>query len=199
MQRTDLTFRPIIQKQKWYFSFNKDTGQVLNCSVTKKGNSVEISESLGHDIAIGLKNLSQYVVILQDGKYIVKSKTEMDGIEYEISSPKKAENRNVYKIDSNNIDDKISFKLDMKNKQWNIKINDNLGQEIENTLDMSKNIILNFYVTKKDDANILDYVLPVSLNNLIKQKTLTMEHKSNNIPSLYCRKLYDYSYEVVNG
>ena len=49
------------------------------------------------------------------------------------------------------------------------------------------------------DANILDYILPVNLNSLIQQKTLTIKHKSNNVPSLYCRKLYDYSYEVVNG
>ena len=199
MQRPDLTFTPNIKEQKWYFNFNKDTGQVLNCSVIKKGNSVEVPESLGHDIANGVKNLSQYVIILQDGKYIVKSKTDMDGIAYEIASPKKIENRNVYKIESSNINDKISFKLDMKNKQWNIGINDNLGQEIENTLDMSKDIVLDFYVTKKDDANILDYILPINLNSLIKQKTLTIKHKSNNVPSLYCRKLYDYSYEVVNG
>jgi hypothetical protein len=199
MQRPDLTFTPIMKEQKWYFNFNKDTGQVLNCGVIKKGNSIEVSESLGHDIANGLKNLSQYIVILEDGKYIVKSKNEMEGIKYEISAPDKIENKNVYKIEPNNVNDKISFKLDMKNKQWNIGINENLGKEIANTLDMSKDIVLDFYVTEKDDANILDYILPVNLNNLIKQKTLTMDHKSNNVPSLYCRKIYDCSYEVING
>ena len=127
MQRPDLTFTPNIKEQKWYFNFNKDTGQVLNCSVIKKGNSVEVPESLGHDIANGVKNLSQYVIILQDGKYIVKSKTDMDGIAYEIASPKKIENRNVYKIESSNINDKISF----------ISVSNSLGSYGGNTTSQS--------------------------------------------------------------
>lgn len=198
MHRPDLTFKPVIKKQQWYFGFNKESGQVIYCGVVKKGNCIEITESLGTDIAVGIKNLSQYEVILQQGKYVVKSKESMDSVEHKIQANKKIENSHVYKINPNTPDNKISFKLDMKKKEWEVQIDDKLSKELENTLDLSQKTILDFYVTKLDDANILDYVLPLNLNELIEQKRLIMKHKSNNTPSLYCRKMHDYSYEVVN-
>ena len=69
MHRPDLTFKPVIKKQQWYFGFNKESGQVIYCGVVKKGNCIEITESLIAERRLGRAGgQSSFIFSCKSGK-----------------------------------------------------------------------------------------------------------------------------------
>ena len=83
--RPPLKFGNYKPEMKYYFKFDPDSGEVLEFSIEKKGNCVEISKELADKLYAGQTNYIFYKVILdKDGykavpKNAVESKTHTDG------------------------------------------------------------------------------------------------------------------------
>ena len=63
---------------------------------------------------------------------------------------------------------------------------------------MEKHNIYNFFTTDQDNTSIVDKIIEVNLNDLIQNKQIEIDYVANLVPRLFCRKLYNYSYEVVD-
>ena len=62
---------------------------------------------------------------------------------------------------------------------------------------MEKHNIYNFFTGPKI-ISIVDKIIEVNPNDLIKNKQIEIDYVANLVPRLFCRKLYNYSYEVVD-
>ena len=88
--------------------------------------------------------------------------------------------------------------LNKKNKKFTITIDESLATSISETIDMEKTNIYNFFTTDQDNTSIVDKILQVNLNDLIKNRKIEIDYVANFVPRLFCRKLYNYSYEVLD-
>jgi hypothetical protein len=102
----------------------------------------------------------------------------------------------VYEIVKNDKDSCVRFKLDMKNKKWNVSIDDDLKNIIQNTVKQDNNVF-KFFTTPQHNTSVPDYSFDVDLKQLCTTGDIQFEHKSNQTPRLFCRKIYNYSYEVA--
>ena len=87
--------------------------------------------------------------------------------------------------------------MDRKNKKFAITIDESPAKAFE-TIDMEKHNIYNFFTMTQDNTSIVDKIIEVNPNDLIKNKQIEIDYVANLVPRLFCRKLYNYSYEVVD-
>lgn len=193
--RPPLTFDVIKPDVTHYIHFNPETGIPTGCSVEQKGHSVKISEELAIQIKKGYKNLLDYRVKLVNNEFVVETKNALQNVTHNQTHSNLIENRTVYEIKKNNKDSCIRFVLDLKQKVWNVSIDTELKNSLKNTL-KSLDTVYKFFTTSTDNSALLDYEFLIDIKELMSKETLTMPHQSDSIPRLFCRKVYNYSYEV---
>lgn len=185
-------------KHKFFMTFDPDTGVCTGLTPHKQGNCVEIDEYLGNQLQKGIKNFFDFKVVLENNAYVVLQKDAVQIKDNEVKNVSVVENKFLYEIKNNKIDSCIRFKLDRKNKKFIITIDESLAKSISETIDMEKHNIYNFFTTDQDNTSIVDKIIKVNLNDLIKNKQIEIDYVANLVPRLFCRKLYNYSYEVVD-
>ena len=84
----------------------------------------------------------------------------------------------------------------MENKKWNVSIDDDLKNIIQTTVKQD-NYVFKFFTTPQHNTSVCDYSFHVDLKQLCTTGDIQLEHKSNQTPRLFCRKIYNYSYEVA--
>ena len=194
--RPPLEFDVIRPKVKHYFHFDPESGDVFGCSVQHQGHSVEITKELADEIQKGSKHLADYKVTFKNTGYVVESRYVVDN---KLPTDIKADSRTnkvVYEIVKNDKDSCIRFKLDMKNKKWNVSIDDDLKNIIQNTV-KEDNYVFKFFTTPQYNTSVADYSFNIDLKQLCNTGDIQLEHKSSETPRLFCRKIYNYSYEVA--
>ena len=185
-------------KHKFFMTFDPDTGVCTGLTPHKQGNCVEIDEYLGNQLQKGVKNFFDFKVVLENNAYVVIQKDAVQIKDNEIENISVVENKFLYEIRKNKIDSCIRFVLNKKNKKFTITIDESLATSISETIDMEKTNIYNFFTTDQDNTSIVDKILQVNLNDLIKNKKIEIDYVANFVPRLFCRKLYNYSYEVLD-
>lgn len=194
--RPPLTFDVIKPEVKHYLRFNPESGMPIGCSVEAKGHCVEISEELATQIKKGHKNLLDYRIKLKNNQYVVEPKNGVQNVTHNMIENNVIENRVVYEIKKNKKDACIRFLLDTKTKVWNITLDEELKNNLKTIVTTSNNTY-KFFTTSIDNSAVLDYEFTVNLNDLISKGALKIPHQSDNVPRLFCRKVYNYSYEVA--
>ena len=185
-------------KHKFFMTFDPNTGVCTGLTPHKQGNCVEIDEYLGNQLQKGVKNFFDFKVVLENNAYVVIQKDAVQIKDNEIEKISVVENKFLYEIRKNKIDSCIRFVLNKKNKKFTITIDESLATSISETIDMEKTNIYNFFTTDQDNTSIVDKILQVNLNDLIKNKKIEIDYVANFVPRLFCRKLYNYSYEVLD-
>ena len=185
-------------KHKFFMTFDPNTGVCTGLTPHKQGNCVEIDEYLGNQLQKGVKNFFDFKVVLENNAYVVIQKDAVQIKDNEIENISVVENKFLYEIRKNKIDSCIRFVLNKKNKKFTITIDKSLATSISETIDMEKTNIYNFFTTDQDNTSIVDKILQVNLNDLIKNKKIEIDYVANFVPRLFCRKLYNYSYEVLD-
>ena len=79
-----------------------------------------------------------------------------------------------------------------------VTIDDTLADNLSETIDMKKTNVYNVFTTDQDNTMIVDSILEVNLNDLIKNRQVEINYTPDFVPRLFCRKLYNYSYEVFD-
>ena len=194
--RPPLKFDVIRPKVQYYFHFDPESGDVYGCSIQQKGHSVEIPKELAKQVQNGIRRLTEYKVIFKNTQYVVESKFTViqkpqNDLEQNISV-----NKLIYEIVKNDKEPCIRFRLDIENKKWDITIDNELKTVIENTVKQENNT-LKFFATTQNNTSVPEYTFDVDLNQLCDQSSVEIEHKTDSKPRLFCRKIYNYSYEVV--
>jgi|TARA_B100001094_G_scaffold47089_1_gene42326 hypothetical protein len=194
--RPPLEFDVIRPKVKYYFHFDIETGDVFGCSVQHQGHSVEITKELADGIHNGTKELTDYRVVFKNTEYVVESLfVENNKLQNDVKTDDHI-NKVIYEIGKNDTDSCVRFVLDMKNKKWNISIDDELKNVIQNTVTQD-NFIFKFFTTPKNNTSVPEYSFEVDMTQLCAVGNVQIDHNSNQIPRLFCRKVYNYSYEVT--
>jgi len=192
--RPPLKFDVIRPEVKYYFRFDPASGRVLGFSVQQKGHSIEISEELAKQVQSKLKQLGDYLVVLENNQYVVKAKNAVLNKQHNSTESNKHINQIIYEVQKNKKDSCIRFNLDQKHNNWTITIDDELKNTIKNTTNQQS--VLKFFTTPQDNTSVLDYAFDVDLTKLCEDGKLQIPHQSKSIPRLFCRKVYNYSYEV---
>jgi len=193
--RPPLTFDVIKPDVKHYIRFNPETGFPIGCSTEAKGHCVEISEELAVQIKKGFKNLMDYRVKLVDNKYVVQTKNAVQNVNHLQTNCDVIENRTVYEIKTNQHDACVRLVLDMKEKLWKVTVDDALKTNL--IQQVNSDHTHKFFVTDNDNSAVLDYTFDLNIQELLKDEITTIKHTGSKIPRLFCRKVYNYSYEVV--
>lgn len=194
--RPPLKFDVIRPKVKYYFHFDPETSDVYGCSVQQKGHSVEISKELAKQVQNGTRRLTEYKVVFKNTQYVVESKFTVTQKQQNNLEQNSSVNKLIYEIVKNDKESCIRFRLDIKNKKWNITIDNELKTVIENTVQQEDNIF-KFFATTQNNTSVPEYTFDVDLNQVCEQGNVEIEHKTDSVPRLFCRKIYNYSYEVV--
>ena len=192
--RPPLTFDVIRPDVKYYFRFDPASGRVLGCSIQQKENSIEVSEEIAKQVQSRLKQLGDYLVVLENNQYVVKARNAVDSKQHNSTESYKIENKIIYEIQENDKDSCIRFKLDKRNSEWIVTIDDELKHTIQNTTNRKN--IHKFFTTPPNNTSVLDYSFEVDIAKLCQDSIIKIPHQSDSIPRLFCRKVHNYSYEV---
>ena len=197
--RPPLIIKAKPKKHKYFVQFEPATGKVIGALPYKSGNCIEVDEYLGSAFIKGTKILRDYEVLLIEGQHtIVSKKDSVATKDNNVEAITVVENKFLHEVKYNNTDSCIRFKLSKNNKKFIVTIDDTLATSISDTIDMTKTNVCNFFTTDQDNTSIVDKILEIDLNYLIKNKKIEIDYVANFIPRLFCRKLYNYSYEVAD-
>jgi hypothetical protein len=180
-----------------YVYFIKDTEEIASISNFKKDTDIdfiEVPASLIQPIMAGREPLRDYKVTfdIKLGEYVFTAKMDVH------ESVSVTWNDSVYKIPEIDNDD-FDIKIITNGTTWTIEASDRVKTAFGKTKD-SPYHYFEFYITRKDDANVLLEVLPVRSNDLIEKKEIIF----NNIDiresfSVYCKRIFDvYSHVIIN-
>ena len=191
--RPPLTFGNYKPEMKYYFRFDPDNGEVLEFSIEKKGNCVEISKELADKLYAGQTNFIFYKVILgKDGYKAVPKNAVENKIHTEIQQ-KDIVNTNLYEIKSNKKDSCIRFKLDMSKKEWCISIDEKLKKSLKDNVDPNNEY--EFFTTNSNNTSVPAYSFKIKLQNLF-ENNVTIPHPVDYVPKIFCRKVFNYALEI---
>ena len=185
-------------KHNFYATFDPNTGKVTGMTPQKQGNCVEIDEYLANQIQKGNKTFFDFKVELQNNEYVLVQKDAVQVKDNNVNTMTVVENKFLYEIKYNDTDSCIRFTLSKNHKKFIVTIDDTLANNLSATIDMNKTNVYNFFTTDQDNTSIVDSILEVNLNDLIKNKQVEINYTPNFVPRLFCRKLYNYSYEVID-
>ena len=185
-------------KHNFYLKFDPETGMVKGLIPKKEGNCVEIDEYLAHQIQKGTKTFFDLKVELQNNEYVLVQKDALKVKENKVDNISVVENKFLYEIKNNSKDSCIRFKLDKKLKKFIVTIDKQLSDNLSNTIDFQKTNIYNFFTTDQDNTSVVDRILQINLNDLLLKKQIEIDYVVDFVPRLFCRKLYNYSYEVAD-
>lgn len=195
--RPELKFKIIPPSVTYYLKFDPTTGNIIGCSVEKKGNCLKIDEELGRQIKSGQKSFTNYKAVLIGNEYVVQPKNFVTSKPQTDIKIDEIENKNLYRIKVNTKDSCVRFLLNLSKKTWTITIDDQLRKTLQNSLNLIEDNLHNFYAVDTDNPNLLECVLTLNINMLIKDGIIQQAHALDTVPALYCRKVYNYSLEVV--
>ena len=156
------------------------------------------SEMCIRDRQKGVKTFFDFKVELQNNQYVLVQKDAVQVKDNNVDAMTVVENKFLYEIKYNDNDSCIRFTLSKNHKKFIVTIDDTLANSISETIDMKKTNVYNFFTTDQDNTSIVDSILEVNLNDLIKNKQVEINYTPNFVPRLFCRKLYNYSYEVID-
>ena len=188
-----LIFNTIKPKVTFYIRFDIATGVCNGISTVKKGNCIEVEEELAQKLSKGQLLMSNYKVIFDQNSYKLVEKsfaTKDDNTQNYC--------KNLYRIIQNNEDGCIRFALDMSKKEWFVTMDQTLRKHLKKTMTF-ENWLYDFFVVDKDNFNNLYYMFKLDLLKLILDGHLRINHSTDQIPALLCRKIFNYSLEVKHG
>ena len=100
----------------------------------------------------------------------------------------------MYEIKSNTYDSCIRFNLNMIKKEWNISIDSDLKSSLKNSVDANNEY--EFFATNVSNTSIPAYSFKSKLQNLF-DGDITIPHTVDYVPKIFCRKVFNYAYEVT--
>lgn len=192
--RPPLTFGNYKPEMKYYFRFDPDSGEVLEFSIEKKGNCVEISKELADKLYAGETNYIFYKVILSKDGYKAVPKDAVENKTHTEIQQKVVINKNLYEIKSNQNESCIRFYLNMSKKEWTVSIDENLKASLQDSVDADNEY--EFFATNDSNTSIPAYSFKIKLQNLFNDN-ITIPHTVDYIPRIFCRKVFNYAYEVT--
>ena len=192
--RPPLKFGNYKPKMKYYFRFDPDSGEVLEFSIEKKGNCVEISKELADKLYAGQTNYIFYKVILDKDGYKAVPKNAVESKTLTEIQQKDIVNTNLYEIKPNTNDSCIRFNLNMTKKELNISIDSNLKASLQDSVDADNEY--EFFATNDSNTSIPAYSFKIKLQNLF-DNNITIPHTVDYVPKIFCRKVFNYAYEVT--
>ena len=191
--RPPLTFGNYKPEMKYYFRFDPDNGEVLEFSIEKKGNCVEISKELADKLYAGQTNFIFYKVILSKDGYKAVPKNAVENKTHTEIQQKDIVNTNLYEIKSNKKDSCIRFKLDMSKKEWCISIDEKLKKSLQDNVDPNNEY--EFFTTNSNNTSVPAYSFKIKLQNLF-ENNVTIPHPVDYVPKIFCRKVFNYALEI---
>tara|TARA_B100000575_G_C23109732_1_gene640902 strand:- start:406 stop:990 length:585 start_codon:yes stop_codon:yes gene_type:complete len=192
--RPPLKFGNYKPEMKYYFKFDPDSGEVLEFSIEKKGNCVEISKELADKLYAGQTNYIFYKVILDKDGYKAVPKNAVESKTHTEIQQKDIVNTNLYEIKSNTNNSCIRFILNMTKKELNISIDSKLKASLQNSVDADNEY--EFFATDDDNTSIPAYSFKIKLQNLF-DNNIVIPHAVDYVPKIFCRKVFNYAYEVT--
>ena len=192
--RPPLKFGTTPPKRNYYLMFKPDDGEVIGFGIEKKGDCVEISKDLADKIHNGETSYTMYKVILDKNGYKAVPKNAVESKTHTEIQQKDIVNTNLYEIKSNTNDSCIRFNLNMTKKELNISIDSKLKASLQNSVDTENEY--EFFVTDDNNTSIPAYSFKIKLQNLF-DNNITIPHTVDYVPKIFCRKVFNYAYEVT--
>ena len=177
-----------------YLEFNAENGTPIAVGPSKQKTSIEINDMLAGEIKSGSKRLDEFKVLFDEKlkKYII----------HEIGIGDLTENNNetpashiIYQIPVvDEIKDGKNIVQDVKNNNWTLLLQ---GDIIKTLNSISSNALWQmFYITHKDNPNILHNQFKL---DLLKIKC-DIEFTGNDVDplniSVFCKRIYNNYYHV---
>ena len=191
---------------KQYIQFNQETGEALTVGPTKEGNCIGIEETIANDLKAGMKQLNQFKVVLdEETKKYILSEIRLDTNltkKYIIEPPA---SKYIFQLPVSSVkEDGINLIQNANKGVWAVSIQGETHKTIKELAETNKQLKQLFFVTEKNNPNILHDTLIVDLNKLVDEeeyeiKTFDKQSVKLNI-SVFCRNTYnEYTHVRENG
>ena len=142
----------------------------------------------------GQTNYIFYKVILDKDGYKAVPKNAVESKTHTEIQQKDIVNTNLYEIKPNTNDSCIRFNLIMTKKELNISIDSNLKASLQDSVDADNEY--EFFATNDSNTSIPAYSFKIKLQNLF-DNNITIPHTVDYVPKIFCRKVFNYAYEVT--
>ena len=177
-----------------YLEFNAETGNPIAVGPSKQKTSIEINDILADEIKSGSKRLEEYKVLYDEKlkKYVI-NEIGIGMLEEEINETPAS--HIIYQVPVvDQIKDGINIVQDTKNNKWKLVVQ---GDIVDTLNAISSNALWQmFYITNKDDPNILHNQFKVDL----LQGKCDIENIDEGINelniSVFCKRIYNNYYNV---
>lgn len=181
-----------------YVYFIKETEEIAAIANFKKETHldfIEVPESLINPIMTGRESLRDYKVSfdIKLGEYVLTAKLDVH------ESVSMSWNDSVYKIPEvdNNIND-FDIKITTNKNKWTIEASETVRSAFGKTKD-SPYHYFEFYITRRDDANVLLAILPIRSTNLIENEKIVFDNIDIREPSsIYCKKIFETYAHIID-
>lgn len=180
-----------------YVYFVKDTEEIASIGNFKKESDldfIEVPESLVRPIMIGREPLRDYKVAfdIKLGEYVFTAKMDVH------ESVSVTWDDSVYKIPEVIDTAEFDIKITTNKNQWKIEASEKVRAVFGKTKD-SPYHYFEFYITRRDDANVLLAVLPVRSVDLIEKSEIVFDNIDIREPSsVYCKKIFETYAHIIN-
>jgi len=183
-----------------YLKFDKFTGEIQSCQAGYIVDGLAITEELGIDFVTGKEIMSNYKVVFIDNSYKLIKKYVIQKDSYNnTQSNSIIVNKNVYKITTADNDNNcISIQLNKKEKNLTFSVSEQFKNSMKDYFTENSSKDHYFFATKKNDGSILDHTFVIDMKELLEKGIINVNYDPKYSIDLYCRKTFDYKYEVIN-
>ena len=177
---------------KQYLQFKPESGVPASVGPTQEGTCIEIDDTLSNEIKNGTKSLNQFLVVYDDKlkKYVIN---EIGFGNLEESVNETPASHTIYQIPVvEKVQDGINLVQDIKRRKWKLVVQGDILDALKTI--SNKNLYQMFYVTGKDNPNLLHNELKI---DLLKEQYEIEDVESVNLNiSVFCKKIYNDYYHV---
>lgn len=179
-----------------YVYFVKETEEIASIGNFKKESDldfIEVPESLVRPIMIGRESLRDYKVAfdIKLGEYVFAAKIDVH------ESISVTWDDSVYKIPEISDVKEFDIKITTNKNKWKIEASESVRSAFGKTKD-SPYHYFEFYITRRDDANVLLAVLPVRSSDLVKKTEIVFDNIDIREPSsVYCKKIFETYAHII--
>ena len=191
---------------KQYVQFNQETGDILGIGPTQEGNSIEIETNLANSLKTGEKRIDEFKVLLDKDRkrYTLQEIRKDEALKEKFIEEQSAANVIFQLPESNDLTDGVNLIQNVQQGEWTVKIKGRTKKLIEGLTQGNKELKQLFYITDKDNPNILHDTLVVDLNKVIEDdgaKIINFDKDTAKLNiSVFCRNLYnEYNHVRTNG
>jgi hypothetical protein len=191
---------------KQYVEFNQETGNIISIGPSQEGNCIEIEDNLATSLKTGEKKIDDFKVLLnkENKKYTLREIRKDEELSKKFIEEQPASNVIHQLSETYKLADGVNIIQDIAKGEWSVKITGQTKTLIEGLTKTNKELKQLFYVTDKNNPNILHDTLVVDLNKVIEDdgtKLINFDKQSAKLNiSVFCRNLYnEYNHVIENG